>query len=67
MGNLGASVREWNGDGGDGYGFGASCSKALAIGAGQESGRLTRAWPYPLILLLSSDKGASLLAPLATA
>ena len=63
----GASVREWNGDGGGGYGFGASCSKAVAIGAGQESGRLTRACSYPSILLLSSDKGASLLAPLATA
>ena len=39
----GASVRERNGDGGCGYGCGASASNALETGVGQEAGRLTRA------------------------
>ena len=62
----GASVREWNGDGGHGYGCGASMSKPVEIGAGQESGCQTHALSYPTILLLSSDKGARLLAPIPT-
>ena len=62
----GASVREWNGDGGHGYGCGASMSKPVEIGAGQESGCQTHALSYPTILLLGSDKGARLLAPIPT-
>ena len=62
----GASVREWNGDGGHGYGCGASMSKPVGIGAGQESGCQTHALSYPTILLLGSDKGARLLAPIPT-
>lgn len=61
---VGASVRERNGDGGGGYGCGASSSKPMGSGAGQESGRLTRAQFLPGILLSGSDKGARLLAPL---
>ena len=61
---VGASVRERNGDGGGGYGCEASSSKPMGSGAGQESGRLTRAQFLPGILLSGSDKGARLLAPL---
>ena len=39
----GASVRERNGDGGCGYGCGASASNAVETGVEQEAGRLTRA------------------------